>query len=53
MRGDDGHLCGAQGALQLESSRYCLALRNIMALAKVGPTGQKKSMKKKRERRSI
>jgi hypothetical protein len=31
----------------------CLALRNISALAKAAPTGQKKSRKKKRQRRTI
>jgi hypothetical protein len=31
----------------------CLALRNISALAKAALTGQKKSRKKKRQRRTI
>jgi len=31
----------------------CLALRNISALAKAAPTGQKKTWKKKRQRRTI
>ena len=38
---------------ELSPVATCLALRNISALAKAAPTGQKKSWKKKRQRRTI
>jgi hypothetical protein len=38
---------------ELSPVATCLALRNISALAKAALTGQKKSRKKKRQRRTI